>query len=72
MWSSLRNQAPLFTELVFHRAPITSLSNSNKQWCTDMEILQSWSNPKLFHRLHIQSMDSDIQSKSETVQSIAH
>jgi len=26
------------------------------QWCTDMEILQSWSNPKLFHKLHIQSI----------------
>ena len=35
------------------------------QWCTDMEILQSWSNPKLFPRLHIQSI-------SKTAHSIAH
>jgi len=29
---------------------------SLNQWCTDMEILQSWSNPKLFHELHIQTI----------------
>jgi len=48
---------------------------ASDQWCTDIEILQSFSNPKLFHQLHIRKykiMDSDIQSKSETAQSIAH
>ena len=31
------------------------------QWFTDMEILQSWSNPKLFHRLHTQSISEKIK-----------
>jgi len=30
-------------------------------WCTDMEILQSWSNPKLFQQLHIQSISENIK-----------
>jgi len=47
------------------------------QWCTHMEILQFWSNPKLFHRLHIQSISENMKlwtpiSKSETAQSISH
>jgi len=29
---------------------------TGSQWCTNMEILQSRSNPKLFHKLHIQAI----------------
>jgi len=32
-----------------------------EQWCTDVEIFQSWSNPKLFHRIHIQSISENIK-----------
>ena len=38
---------------------MTSHTAYIQQWCTDMEILQSWSSPKFFHEVHIQSISEN-------------